>query len=245
VEVLEGGVDWASFELVQRAREGFLFRYRDFLVRDRQLFVENWRTIVLDQTVTVAGRLCQRYRVERTTGEACTFELSVDAENGLVLAFQELDERGEEVAAMVYESVLLDPDLRSVIWHVPANEERRLDPLVDLTEQIGTQALEPRLLPEGCARLEAATVEGGTAADGAAERWLKLTYTDGVEPVFFFQRLDSGLEGSSAPASASRVTVFQVGSAVAIQGRVDGFDLIVIGKASEAELLDLIESALP
>lgn len=231
--------NWSAFELVQRVREGFLFRYRDFLVRDRQLFGRNWRTIDRGETVTVAGRICQRYRVERTIGEPRAFELSVDAETGLVLASEELDSGGARIAAMVYETIQLEPDLRFVAWHVASNEERVLDPLRSVAEQIQVQPLEPRLLPVGYAPLEAATVR-----DGEGAQWLKLTYTDGVEPLFLFQGLDS-LAHAGLGSSSSSVVVFQVGAATVIQGKVDAFDLMVIGKALKAELLDLIESGLP
>jgi len=40
------------------------------------------------------------------------------------------------------------------------------------------------------------------------------------------------------------VAVYQVGAATD-PGHVDGYDLMVVGKAPEIELLDLIESALP
>jgi hypothetical protein len=245
--------DWQTFELLQRAREGFLFRYRDFLVRDPRLFERNWRTVDLGRTALVAGRSCALYRVDRLDGAATTFELSIDAGTGLVLASQERDAGGELVAAMTYESLDLHPDSTGTVWHVPSNEERVVDPLrSDLFGEIGAEPLRPRLLPPGYGPLETATV-----GDGQGRRWFKLTYSDGIEPLFFFQALEDGLSGSvqgATPHSGARlghspspssVSVFQVGAATAIQGTVDGRQLIVIGKAPKAELLDLIESSLP
>jgi hypothetical protein len=117
-----------------------------------------------------------------------------------------------------------------------------------LAEEIGVQPRRPRLLPPGYGPFEAATVE-----DGRGKRWLKLTYSDGVEPRFFFQALEENAQGVTARSEArldgapraSSVVVFEVGAATAIQGSVDGFELMVIGKAPRAELLDLIESSLP
>jgi hypothetical protein len=43
----------------------------------------------------------------------------------------------------------------------------------------------------------------------------------------------------------STVTLFRMGSALVAQGDVQGYELIAIGKASEDELLDLLESSLP
>ena len=246
------GAEWESFALLQRAREGFVFRYRDFLVRDPRLFARNWRTTVQEQRVVVAGRSCALYRVERTEVAGGFFELSIDVENSLVLASRELDGEGQVVAAMTYEDVRLDPDLRGAVWHEPVNEERRLAAGDDeLTQEIGARPLQPRLLPRGYGPLQVATV-----GDGRSKRWLMLTFSDGVEPLFFFQALDGGTEadalgaasaeaGLGRPTPPSSVIVFEVGAAVAIQGTVDGFGLMVIGKAPQAELLDLIESSLP
>ena len=43
----------------------------------------------------------------------------------------------------------------------------------------------------------------------------------------------------------SAVTVFRMGTAQAAQGTFNGYDFIAVGKVSEEELLDMIESALP
>lgn len=252
VDSLESSVlDWNSFELQQVVHEGFIFRYRDFLGRSQRLLARNWLVLDRGQTATVAGRTCKRFRVERTRGAAVAFELSVDVEADLVLASQEYDGGGQLVASMTYETFELAPDTSGAIWHQPANDERPLDLAGNIGEQVGSQALSPRLLPLGYELLEAATVD-----DGEGRRWLKLTYTDGVEPLFFFQALaEPAPAGKSArmdgraigdpTASTSAVVVFQLGAATVVQGHVQGFDLIALGKVPQVELLDLIESALP
>jgi hypothetical protein len=250
------GAEWDGFELLLRGREGFHFRYRDFLVRDPRLFARNWRTTDQERMVEIAGRSCALYRVERTEGKPIAFELSIDAGTGLVLASREFDADGQLVAAMTYENVRFDLDPSTVAWHVPANEEVVLDPADDnLVEALGAQPLRPHLLPRGYGPLETTMV-----GDGKGAKWLMLTYSDGVEPLFFFQavkrtsgsganpreidtRSEAGLDG--AQRAASSVVVFEIGAATAIQGTVDGFELMVIGKAPQAELLDLIESSLP
>jgi len=237
--------DWGVFELTQRAREGFLFRYRDFTVRDPELFESNWNVMPLAPT-QVAGRACQAYRLVRVVGEAIAYEVSVDRETGLILASHEFDAGGREVASMDYESLQLQPDLSAVVWHVPANDERPFD----AHEYPRVPVAEPRLLPDGFAPLELKTV-----SDGQGEQWLKRTYSDGIEPLFFLQRLDEPTPGKplrqrardvgTLSASPSAVVVFHLGPVTAVQGELEGFNLLVIGKTSEAELLDLIESALP
>lgn len=237
--------DWNVFELTQRAREGFLFRYRDFSVRDAELFRRNWSLTPLGET-TVAGRRCERYRAERTSDPRVAYELSTDAETGLVLDSREFDADGRQVASMVYETFQLAPDLGAIAWHASANDELPFEPQAGQ----GTPVLEPRLLPPGFDALEVSTV-----LDGQDRRWIKRTYSDGIEPLFFLQGLSTSVlpkahtmkAGSldSTPDPSSAVVVLHLGVVTVIQGELDGFDLIVVGKASEAELLDLIESALP
>lgn len=246
--VESSSLEWGGFELLQRTREGFHFRYRDFLVRDPLLFERNWRTSELSHPALVAGRACQRYRLERLVGEPIAFELAVDAETDLVLASDEFDAQGQRVASMVYESLALGP--QSAVWHVPANDEIALDAHSAVQDQLEVPVLQPRLLPAGHGLLEAAMV--GT---DPAERWLKLTFSDGIEPLFFLQQVPEREPGRAMraerghtgrlPESTSGVVVYQLGAATAIQGHVDGHELMVVGKAPQAELLDLIASALP
>lgn len=239
--------DWDIFELTQRAREGFLFRYRDFWVRDPQLFATNWSVICQGSDET-AGRECWAYRVERLLGGPHAFELSVDAETGLILSVREFDDEGEQVASMEYESLELQPNLETVVWHQSSNEEVVLASLEPLQAEIDIALLEPRLLPEGYAPLELARV-----ADGRGGSWIKHTYSDGLEPLFFFQgihglprkKLDQRGQLAGAPPVDSAVVVFDLGTAIVLQGEIEGYYLMAIGKTSEAELLDFVESSLP
>jgi hypothetical protein len=237
--------EWEFFELQQRAHEGFLFRYRDFQVRDAELFARNWETTPLDPATFVIGRRCSRYRLERLVGESSFWEVSVDDETGLVLASQEFGVDGRLLAAMSYESVELQPALGGVVWHVERNEEVALDVNAPVVQD-GSTLLSPRVLPSGYALFEVATVGNGQGA-----RWLKRTYSDGLAPLFFMQALTRIGTGPSAQTmagagpEASSIAVFELGSVRVAQGRVNGFDLIAIGRVVEAELLDLIDSALP
>jgi hypothetical protein len=236
-----------EFELTQRVRQGFLFRYRDFVVRDATLFARNWTVTLVGRSGSVAARVCDEYRLERTTGRPLAIELAVDQETDLILASREYDSEGELTAEMAYDTFQRDPDLAAVVWHEPSNDEQPLDAADPRVAE--HELLRPRLLPEGFAALETARV-----ADGQGEAWVKRTYSDGVEPLFFLQGLEAGIR-RTGPAGgvmsaqlrpqASSVTVFDLGTAKAIQGEVEGFQLLVVGRASEAELLDLIESSLP
>jgi hypothetical protein len=243
-------LDWATFELMQTLREGFLFRYRDLVVRNERLLARNWEVIDLGHTIEIAGRSCRALRVERLKGERIVFELAVDRETRLLLANRRYDAQGNLVSSMEYETFRLEPDTTGTAWHVPANEEQPL-PLRDLGPTLGQRILEPRLLPEGFALHEAATV-----VDGEGERWLKLTYVDGIDTLFFLQKLEQpagpgavgrrpGTSFDAPPPETSQVTVHQVEHITVAQGQVEGFSLIALGPVSETELLDLIESSLP
>ena len=244
-------MDWTAFDLLQRLREGYLFRYRDFAVRDALLFQRNWRWISIGPE-TVAARSCERYRVQRTAGAPALYEVSVDLTNGMVLAYRQLDGSGGVIASMEYESLELSPDVSGVAWHQPSNQESELDWRSDLVAEVGSPILQPRLLPEGYALRAASTV-----VDGQERHWLKLTYLDGVEPLFFLQVLpggkvqqgvDAGMDWTAGETPAPvlpKVVVYQLGSTAVAQGTIGEHELIAIGKVPEAELLDLIESSLP
>jgi hypothetical protein len=248
IEPLDSGefdaFEWEEFALFQRAREGFVFRYRDVLVREERLFERNWRTTRLAEPEVVAGRTCERVRLERTVPSTYAIELAIDPETGLVLASREFDSGGTRVASMTYESLDLDPELDGVSWHEPANAEQALDPRQPLERVVDVPVLVPRLLPNGYGELERSTLDAG------GKRWLKLVYTNGIEPLFFLQVVRDDGPGFARAADvsgpeASSVIVFDLCGTTAVQGRVDGVEVLVVGKTAEAELLDLLESALP
>lgn len=242
-------LDWETFELMQILREGFLFRYRDLVVRNERMLARNWEVIDLGRTVEIAGRTCNTLRVVRKKGERVVFELAVDRETRLVLANRRLDAQGNLVSSMEYETFQRAPDTAATVWHEPANDEQPLAPK-DLGAQLGQRVLEPRLLPEGYVLQEASTV-----ADGEGTRWLKLVYVDGIDPLFFFQKLEQpdgpgavarpGDDLGAPAVEASQVTVYQIEHVTVAQGLVEGFSLIAMGAVPEGSLLDLIESSLP
>lgn len=250
-ELVEGkGQDPDLFALLQNASQGFLYRYRDFAIRNGERFDHNYEWVERAEARTVAGRPCRVIHVVGRRGERGSYVLALDAETGIVLASEERDRDGRRVHAVTYESFDAEPELVGIDWHVVVNEERPLDLNQSLSAQVGAEVLEPRLLPAGYAWSEAATVDDGQRS------WLKATYTDGVRTVLFLQGLDAtdknGIDTSSLPArpetgpsASDRVTVYSMGAVTVVQGRVAGTDVIALGRVPEAELLDLIESALP
>jgi len=238
--------DWTQFSLLQRIREGYLFRHRDFAIRDLGLFQENYVLIDLDSSVQIAGRDCARYRVEHRT-QPGSYEVAIDLGTGLVLRYEAFDGRDRTLVAMEYEIYDDTPNLDGFVPHEEISPPRELDWTWDLPVQINQAVSTPRVLPEGYALRRAVTLR-----DGTNKHWLRLTYTDGVESLFFLTEisnpfLQAGPVTPLAPGSVvvSAVTVFEMGTAMAAQGTFGGRQFIAVGKVPEAELLDMIESALP
>lgn len=248
--------DWTQFSLLQRIREGYLFRHRDFAIRDLGLFQENYVLIDLDSSIQIAGRDCARYRVEHRRIEHQTqstgskqYEVAIDVTTGIVLRYEAFDAQGRALVAVEYEIYDATPDLSGFVPHEDISPPRELDWTWDLPVQIHQPVQTPRVLPEGYALRRAVTLK-----DGTSQHWLRLTYTDGVESLFFLTQIDNPFFVAGAgpitpitPGSVqvSSVAVFQMGSATAAQGTFGGRQFIVVGKVPEAELLDMIESALP
>ena len=241
--------DWTQFSLLQRIREGYLFQHRDFAIRDLGLFQKNYVLIDLDRSIQVAGRDCARYRIEHRTPspDSKRYEVAIDVTTGIVMRYEAFDAQGRALVAMEYEIYDETPDLSGFVPHEDISPPRELDWTWDLPVQIHQPVQTPRVLPEGFALRRAVTLK-----DGADRDWLRLTYTDGVESLFFLTRIDNPFALANpitpiAPDSVqvSAVAVFQMGSATAAQGTFDGREFIAVGKLPEAELLDMIESALP
>jgi len=238
--------NWGVFRLIQEIRQGQIIRYRDLASRDSALFSANWRVIVLPTQDTIAGRLCDRYRIERLTGRFFAYTVSIDTVKGLVLRYLEEDFLGRTVSRLEYESVNYSPDFSAVVWY---NESVRsgINVSVGLEGQLGFSPLEPSLLPAGYGlrQAEVAELEG--------DEWLKMEYTDGINTLFFLQRFPDGMRGVGGGSarggmglvrSEDEIMSMPIGAARALCGTIGTQRLIAVGKVPEVELLDMIQSAL-
>ena len=253
---LQGGVaNPSEFIAIQMIRTGFNQRYRDFLVRDLAAFLENYQLTSASTIVQVAGRDCLELNIARVDGSA-SYEVDLDVQTGLVLRYREFDAAGELYSMMEYETYDADPDLTGVVFHQPNNAEV---PLVS-ADQLPFVPLSPKLLPDSAFTFMEATritepVNGGQFA--------KLTFTDGVETVFF---IDGGPDSVNRPSFAPKagvapgyagfsagqgveltdeVRVFHEGPLTVVWGNVVGHSIFIVGKAPKGELLDMLTSALP
>ena len=105
------------------------------------------------------------------------------------------------------------------------------------------------LLPAGYVLSEVSTLD-----DTLGGEWVKLTYTDGVESLFYVQSLvkQSGVGTQVGPnvtinlgaPEPDRVLWLQVGPIVAVQGDLAGLTRLAVGKVSKEALLDLLQSTL-
>jgi hypothetical protein len=240
-------VDPAQFALIHEAREGFVFRYRDFLVRDPLTFTRAWSLVDGGPGPAVLGRPVRSYQAERMLPPATRYELLVDEATGLILASREFDEADRLVATMEYTAFSQSVDVASTAWHVPSNQETVLDSDEDLQEALGIVPLSPKLLPAGYRLLEQATI-----VDDQQHVWFKQTYTDGVEALLFAFDVTNeialaGAGGAVPPTDLARERLYysRSGRIAAGEGRVAGHELFVIGKLSENEVKNVVLSALP
>jgi hypothetical protein len=235
----------SQFLLLQKVRERLLFRYRDFEIRDLAAFTDNYLAVFTGQTTTIAGQAAERLRIQSRTQTDRRYVVDVDPTSGLVLRAREELLDGTLVAQTEFESLDLAPDLSGVAFSQGLTDEEALPPgsKPDLTG-LGFQPPVPKQLPAGWRLQEVAKLVDPT--DDRA--WAKLVYTDGVDLLFFLAAAPEppqrALVGGSA-AQPARVRALSVGAWTVLQGDLAGHELVVMGKADEEVLADLIRSALP
>lgn len=249
--------DLFTFIAVQRNRAGFHYRYRDFHIRNRELFLENYRVTgggPETETEMVAGRICAKAQVRRIQGESISYDLWIDIQSGMILRYVATNAGGELLASMEYLEYDAAPDLTGVQFHNPSTQETVFEPSLDLAVELppilGFDPFLPERVPEGYTLAEAARVVGPFGRN-----WLKLTYHDGVETLFFLHggSLDDEVAHAAnysnqpfgAATSGDQVLVYPSGPITVAQGTLRSNQLIAIGKLDAEELIDMIGSSLP
>lgn len=191
------------FDLVQKNREGFFFRYRDFGVRKRELMFENYRIVDLRTNPVVAGRECVEFEFERLTGAQSRYHVAVDRETALVLRSTELDLTGRVLANAEFVEFTLDPVVSdAVAWFVPTHQGLPLDPISLSAGGFRFPPMEPRLLPTGYQHLYSEVVRNEQDA------WIRRIYSDGVEHLFLLQKgVRQASEQPTADQTDTRTTL--------------------------------------
>ncbi len=234
------------FLLLQRARTGLMFRYRDFRIHDLAAFAANYSAIDTGKSVQVVGRACAELQVALQQAPDRRWVLHVDSANGLVLRAREEALDGGLISLSEFESLSLAPDLSSVAFHQPQfGEQSLVAGSVAATQALGFAPSEPKLLPLGWGRIEHAKLID--SSDGNRP-WAKFVYSDGVELLFYLQakrdppppQVPPGQPG--VPLEPDLVRSLAVGPWNLAQGRIHRGDLVVMGKVDETSLYDLIQS---
>lgn len=242
--------DEPTFLALLGMRSGYAFRYRDFMIRDQGAFLENFTLTVHHQAMLqFLGRTCFQVDVDSIDGLGVDYDLLVDSATGLVLASQALDaETGQLVQRQSYVSFSLGTPI-DFVPDEPSNGWQTLDLFEPLPDQVGAAVSLPTYLPQGYVLSEAATV-----IDPDGLRWLVLTCTDGVEPLFVLERLDVGtpLDGLQLQGAidtldeqpSDRLIGFRAGRLSVVQGLLGSSVRAALGPVEPVELQVLLESTV-
>jgi hypothetical protein len=235
------------FELLQDNRQGFFYRYRDFRIHDLNLFREGYEVRVTGRT-TVCERECVELVVHRRERPNRSYRIAVDPRTGLVLRSEEF--AGERlVSSVCFEEFAEGLPAAETGYYSGLFERSGVDPSRPGRPQVGFPILRPTLVPEGY-RLETAD-----SLEDRGRTWVRLVYGDGVEQVFFLHSPEprpsrpseverDPLATVSAERRADRVTVAHVGPWTVLDGSVNGQGIVAMGKVSEEELLQMVQSAV-
>lgn len=241
---------------------GMHYRYRDFVIHNGDLFLQNYEVLDTGSRPDVAGFSCTELLVYRKVAPKSVYSIKVEPNSGVVLSLEQsaLD-TGEMIREMEYEWIDFAPDHSNVLWHVPLNDETA----IDLDSQaarssLGFEPLVPSWVPDSYVLSECASVRDPSVAPDAvggpfsAPIWQKLTYTDGLETLFFLYggRLSKPTaQGGAAthqlfegPENDEMMVIEQRGWTV-LQGTVQRHRLLAMGRLDDYDLGVMIQSALP
>lgn len=226
------------FLLLQKARESFFYRFRDFRIRDIALFTQQYTTIQSFNSAMVGGKECVELDIQRNDGTGNRYLLWVEPNSGLCLRVQEYDAAGLFVGEVEYESVEFAPSFAAPLSGGPTTWTP-----IDESASPST-ALLPLWIPEGYVHVSTETRSGPLGGE-----WLRLRYTDGVETLFVLQgenqTPETTLPRGVDPHTLTRVSVHEVGSWTVVEGDPGELHLVVLGKCHEADLVATLVSTIP
>jgi len=229
------------FLLMQKGREGFTYRFRDFRVRDAARFQQLYLVEVTGAEEVIAGRRCELLTVSRRDDPERLYRVAVDPETALVLRSEEFflsgKLSGELIARTVFDTVELDPDLSDLELDDGVSAWKPFDPDSPLAPRPPFEMLRPTAVPDGFQLDHAALRDdpfGGT--------WVQLVYADGVEQVFLLHSAPGSASGSLGQSDS--VVVYPLGAWTVVAGNLRGQPVIAMGKVHERELLLMLQSAL-
>jgi len=223
--------------MVQDNRRNFTYRYRDFQVRDLARFERNFRVTVVAGSEELVGRDCVVFDVEHRTSGSSSYRVHVDSRTALVLRSEERTESGQLVGIMEFESFELVTSssqlANQALFALPATS-------LEARERIEFDVLEPQVIPAGYDLQHLTRHEYADPQLGVGQVWARYQYTNGVEHLFFLHR-DQLPQLGSQP-DKGEVMVFPVGGWNVVVGEVNRYPVILMGKVSSDELLEVLES---
>lgn len=227
------------FRTMQKGREGFFFRHRDFLLRDLARFHGTYQVRVIGSSIEVAGRSCVNLDVRRAEQPERRYEVAVDVETGLVMRYREFLIASDRLLASVeFETFELNPELDESLLTGGPTEWAEFDPTVGPPEGVTFPLRSPSFVPSGYGLARAA------ARTGPSEReWVEFVYDDGVEQLFFLHSGTDGDSGDPSPLHRGVIRVSTVGAWTLVEGEVQGTPIVAAGKLDLEELLLLVQSA--
>lgn len=231
------------FRTLQQARDGFFYRYRDFRIRDLQLFLQNWRVIDTGGQETVAGVATSLLEFRRIDGAPTWYRAWIDPQTALVMRAEERDAGDRVTSSFEFLSFQLSPDTTGLELEDDQFVRTPFDPRAKTSATLGFQVRPPTILPEGYRLDRAESTNDGT------KTWAILTYTDGVDSLFFLQTFDSqGQTGQPPPGEydvgPKVVRGFRMGPWTVLQLRSDGDLVLVLGKADSSEIERMLKSSM-
>ncbi len=245
-EVLSAHPQPDLFLMLQRVRQGFVYRMRDFQLRDLRLFRSNYSVEVIGNA-PVAGVDCVVLRVERLVLPDGDHLVHVDPETGLVLRWEDRTAGGSVRGRMQFESYTRTPDLTGAVLSEGRYDSRRINLSLSDASEVGFELLRPSLPPSGY-RLE----ESSVLVDDLGDKWVRSYYTDGVQRVAFMHRgapvspmpgPGPGFEGA-IPSGEGVVRESHLGPWTIVTGRVGDQHVILMGRVPADELYQMLQSAL-
>lgn len=235
-----------EFLLSQESRQAFFFKHRDFRIRDFTNFWENYRVVDLAVSLVVAGRSCDNLRIERLNGTGDHYVVAIDPATSLVLREERVRPDGSLISRVEFTTLDLAVDLSDLqlasttsVW--TSSSQSALEALL-------VSPLVLPVAPPSGFELQDLAYRANTGMTGQ-ETWAQLTYCDGVETAFFMFRdqvLGHGSAGPQNNAGAMEnnvVRAMTIGPWSIVDGRVDGREVLAVGRVSESELLLMLQSA--
>lgn len=231
------------FRTLQQARDGFFYRYRDFRIRDLQVFLQNWRVRDLGIQETVAGVATTVLEFRRIDGAPTWYRAWIDPRTALVMRAEERGAGNQIASTVEFVTFELSPDTTDLRLESDRFTRFPLDLRTDTISSVGFRVRPPSVLPAGYRLDRAESTNDGT------NTWAILTYTDGVDSLFLLQTSDPQAQAGVSPPGEYDVGPkvargFRIGPWTVLQVRSGGERVLVLGKADSSSIERMLKSSI-